>query len=115
MYEILAIAGAVIFTIYKWATAIKKISYLNQFFNPNSKEIFITDDLPESTYKMSSTTKESILNGKSYIDKISIIKQINIAENKMDLCKKYFSYVITYSKGYYTISYGLIEEFEYYE
>ena len=75
------------------------------FFDPNDTEVMTpTDSTPEASWKMSTATRASILEGKSDEDKVSIIQQIDDAEKA-----GYVDYKIVCSNGYYNITYGLIE------
>ena len=81
------------------------------FFDPDNNEAMTpTDATPERSWKMSDATRTSILAGKTAEDKLSIIEQIQKAEDS-----GYVDYKIVWSGGQYSITYGLIESSEVFE
>lgn len=58
--------------------------------------------IPERSHRMSEETKEFITHGESPEDKIKMLEQVSKAEAEGKT-----EYLVTYSKGYYKIQWGL--------
>lgn len=103
---------ASIVAIIKWYqanTATATTAQTQAFYDDASPVVEIPAGTPTRNYKMSDAVKGFILAGHSNEDQASIVSQITTAETKMDDTGKYFEYTITWSKGWYLISWGQIK------
>ena len=77
---------------------------VQKFFDPTNTTVQTPPDgTPKTSYTMSDEVKNFLISGESEEDKRRMLEQVREAEAK-DLCE----YRVTYSRGYYNISYGQI-------
>ena len=74
------------------------------YFDPENNYVQTPPEgTPKASYQMSPEVLEFLVSGESEADRNLMLAQISEAEGK-DLCE----YRVTYSRGYYNISYGQI-------
>jgi len=83
-----------------------EVANTQAFFDPdNTQQMTPTESTPDKSWKMADKTKETILEGKSDEDKLTLTQQIADAENA-----GYVDYKLVWSGGSYMITYGLIQQ-----
>ena len=117
LYELVIAVVAAVAALFAWikdkqaksetARADNNAAYadaVQKYFDPTDTTVQTPPDgTPKASYQMSPEVLEFLVSGESEADRNLMLAQVAEAEAK-DLCE----YRVTYSRGYYNISYGQI-------
>ncbi|MDV0442588.1 hypothetical protein [Methanorbis furvi] len=110
LYELLLAVITAVAALYAWIKdkqAKNDAAYADEvqkYFDPADTTVQAPPEgTPKRSYTMSDEVKSFLISGESEEDQRSMLEQVRDAEAK-DLCE----YRVSYSRGYYNISYGQI-------
>jgi len=101
-----AIAAAIIplvFSYLKTAEGKETVAAITEYYTEGNTKPPEGVTIPERSIRMNDETKQFITNGESDADKVKMLEQVSKAESEGKT-----EYMITYSKGYYKVQWGLV-------
>jgi hypothetical protein len=83
--------------------AVGNVTAVTEYFTDGNVKAPEGVAIPSRSIKMNQETKDFVTNGESDADKVKMLEQISTAEAEGKT-----EYLITYSKGYYKVQWGLV-------